>query len=78
MMLLLTTLQFFAVTLLKLRCCDCFTSICICCAKVTEEQLIAMLDGADASGAAGKKGVVVQRRKYGMDDDDDEDDSDLL
>jgi programmed cell death protein 5 len=52
--------------------------------KVTEEQLIAMLE--QISGGAGeeeaanglkKKGVVIQRRRYGMEDDDD-DDADLL
>jgi programmed cell death protein 5 len=50
--------------------------------KVTEEQLIAMLQqfsgGDDNEGAGGKKkGIVVQRRKTGFEDDDDDSDSDL-
>lgn len=50
--------------------------------KVTEEQLIAILEGTkNADGTAVKltKGITVQRRNYaGLDDDDDDDDSDLL
>eukprot|EP00981_Chlorochromonas_danica_P008141 scaffold2028_cov181-Ochromonas_danica.AAC.19 len=55
--------------------------------KVTDEQLIAMLEqvGGSAGGqegsalGVGKKKVVIQRRKYaGVDEDDDDDDSDLL
>lgn len=51
--------------------------------KVSEEQLISMLDGV-SSGAGGedgappKKGVKVQRRNYGMDSDDDDNDDDLM
>jgi DNA-binding TFAR19-related protein (PDSD5 family) len=46
--------------------------------KVSEEQLIAMLEQGDGPVATKKSGVVMQRRKYGMDDDDDDDDSDLM
>mmetsp|Transcript_16136 Transcript_16136/g.17485 ORF Transcript_16136/g.17485 Transcript_16136/m.17485 type:complete len:126 (-) Transcript_16136:2010-2387(-) len=55
--------------------------------KVSEEQLIIMLEQISGGGGSGeaeegrggaKRGVVIQRRKYGIDDDDDEDDSDLL
>mmetsp|Transcript_9708 Transcript_9708/g.16228 ORF Transcript_9708/g.16228 Transcript_9708/m.16228 type:complete len:123 (-) Transcript_9708:2627-2995(-) len=48
--------------------------------KVTEEQLIAMLEQSEgpSGGGAKKSGVVVQRRKYGLDDDDDDDNDDDL
>mmetsp|Transcript_10582 Transcript_10582/g.9520 ORF Transcript_10582/g.9520 Transcript_10582/m.9520 type:complete len:125 (+) Transcript_10582:72-446(+) len=53
--------------------------------KVTEEQLIAMLEqlsltkDSDTTISGKSKGITIQRRKYGFDDDDDEDDdSDLL
>ena len=53
--------------------------------KVTEEQLIAMLEqigagggGEEAVGGGSKsRGVTIQRRKYGMDDDDDDNDDEL-
>ena len=54
--------------------------------KVTEDQLIAMLnqisggaDDATGDSAGGKKkGITIQRRKYGMDEDDDDDNDDDL
>mmetsp|Transcript_22209 Transcript_22209/g.32319 ORF Transcript_22209/g.32319 Transcript_22209/m.32319 type:complete len:97 (-) Transcript_22209:131-421(-) len=46
--------------------------------KVTEEQLIEMLDKISDSGDTGIKKVTIQRRKFDFDDDDDDDDSDLL
>lgn len=47
--------------------------------KVTEEQLIGMLEGtSDANGEAKGKAVSVQRRNYGMDSDDDDNDDDLM
>ena len=51
--------------------------------KVSEEQLISMLDGVNGGaggedGAPAKKGVKVQRRNYGMDSDDDDNDDDLM
>jgi programmed cell death protein 5 len=53
--------------------------------KVTEEQLIQMLEqinGEDSTGggsAGGGKGKVnIQRRKYGFDDEDDDDNDDDL
>jgi programmed cell death protein 5 len=48
--------------------------------KVTDTQLITMLeqlDSAAGSGASGNKSVSIQRRKYGMDSDDDDNDDDL-
>jgi programmed cell death protein 5 len=52
--------------------------------KVTEEQLIAMLEqfsgnksDAGAASSGGRSGIVIQRRKTGFEDDDDDDDSDL-
>ncbi len=48
--------------------------------KVTDEQLIAMLeqvggaDGKDGNSGAVKKTVSIQRRKYGFDSDEDNDD----
>ena len=54
--------------------------------KVTEEQLIQMLEqisGEDStagsgSGGGGKGKVNIQRRKYGFDDEDDDDNDDDL
>ncbi|KAJ1426228.1 double-stranded DNA-binding domain-containing protein [Ochromonadaceae sp. CCMP2298] len=46
--------------------------------KVSEEQLIAMLEGADGPVATKKAAVVMQRRKYGFDEEEDDDDSDLM
>ena len=51
--------------------------------KVSEEQLIVMLEqisgGSETAseGGTGKRGIVVQRRKTGFDDDDDDNDDDL-
>lgn len=53
--------------------------------KVSEEELIGMLDGVSGGSSGGeggenssKKGVSIQRRNYGMDSDDDDNDDDLL
>ena len=50
--------------------------------KISEEQLIGMLDGVSGAGgeegAPAKKAVTVQRRNYGMDSDDDDNDDDLM
>jgi len=54
--------------------------------KVTEEQLIAMLEqyggsgGDEGSGGGvggGRRGITIQRRKTGFEDDDDDNDDDL-
>jgi programmed cell death protein 5 len=49
--------------------------------KISEEQLIAMLEqisGSAATGTAQNRGITIQRRKTGFDDDEeDDDDSDL-
>ena len=48
--------------------------------KISEEQLIAMLEqisGSAASGTAQNRGITIQRRKTGFDDEEDDDDSDL-
>jgi programmed cell death protein 5 len=49
--------------------------------KISEEQLIAMLEqisGSAASGTSQNRGITIQRRKTGFDDDEeDDDDSDL-
>jgi programmed cell death protein 5 len=51
-------------------------------AKVTEAQLIAMLEqiggGAEEEGVVEKKKVTIQRRKTGFDDDSDDNDDDLM
>lgn len=53
--------------------------------KLTEKQLISMLEqyggaGSDGpQGGIGKKGLTIQRRKYnGLDEDDDDNDDDLM
>lgn len=48
--------------------------------KVTEEDLIKMLDqiGGDSDPINAKKKVVIQRRKYDFDDDDNDDNDDDL
>jgi programmed cell death protein 5 len=52
-------------------------------ARVSEEQLIVMLEqlsGSKEGGsgvAGGKSGIIIQRRKTGFEDDDDDSDSDL-
>lgn len=43
--------------------------------RVTEEQLIEMLDKVSDSGKSSIKKVTIQRREFDFDDDDD---SDLL
>lgn len=49
--------------------------------KVTEPQLITMLEqisgSESAETSAPKKKITVQRRKYDMDDDDDDNDDDF-
>jgi DNA-binding TFAR19-related protein (PDSD5 family) len=53
-------------------------------AKLSEEQLISMLDGVGGGGEGGgegtgsKRGITTQRRNYGMDSDDDDNDDDLM
>ena len=45
--------------------------------KVTEDQLIQMLEGMGSQDGSKKK-VVINRKKYFDDDDDDDNDDDLL
>ncbi len=46
--------------------------------KVTDDQLVKMLEGSEGAEGGAQKKVSIQRKNYGMDSDDDDNDDDLL